>query len=75
MNKRDIFGIAYLVIMILYSLYINQKIAEKRKKINDRDDLNENEKTKEIKKTGCLYIFIGFILFFILMILRSSVLS
>ncbi len=75
MNKIDIFGIVYLVSMVIYSLYINEKVSEKRKQINNRDDLDEKEKTKEIKKIGCLYIFIGFILFFILMIIRSSVLK
>jgi len=73
-NKIDVFGIVYLVSMVMYSLFINKKVSEKRKKINNKDNLDENAKTNEIKKTGCLYIFIGFILFFILMIIRSSVL-
>ena len=75
MNKTDIFGIVFLVSMVIYSLYINEKVSEKRKKINNKDNLDENEKTKEIKKIGYLYIIIGFILFFILMIIRSSVLK
>jgi len=74
-NKTDIFGIVFLVSMVIYSLYINEKVSEKRKKINNKDNLDENEKTKEIKKIGYLYIIIGFILFFILMIIRSSVLK
>ena len=75
MNKTDIFGIVFLVSMVIYSLYINEKVSEKRKKINNKDNLDENEKTKEINKIAYWYIFIGFILFFILMIIRSSVLK
>jgi len=74
-NKTDIFGIVFLVSMVIYSLYINEKVSEKRKKINNKDNLDENEKTKEINKIAYWYIFIGFILFFILMIIRSSVLK
>ncbi len=59
----------------MYSLYIHEKVSEKRKKIDNRDDLDEDKKLKKFKKIGCLYIFIGFVLFFILMIIRSRVFS